>query len=103
MAVDVRTDIKGIGRFLVAEGADPQKLRLHVSQVAPGTSAHPPHQHDGQEIFFVLEGEGEVSMEQEAYPVNAGEAIQVNCGVMHGIRNIGKGPMRYAVIIAREG
>lgn len=102
MAVDVRTDIKGIGRFLFNQGADPERLHLHVSEVGPGTRAHPPHQHTGQEIFYVLKGEGEVMVGEETHRVNGGEAIHLNCEILHGIRNAGSGPLRYAVIIARD-
>ncbi len=101
MSVDVRTDVKGIERFFFNQGADPEKLHLHVSEVGPGTRAHPPHQHSGQEIFYVLEGEGEVVVGGDTYRLNGGEAIHLNCEILHGIRNIGSGPMRYAVIIAK--
>lgn len=101
MSIDVRTDIKGLDRFLFAEGSDDEKLHLHVSEVGPGTRAHPPHQHDGQEIFYVLEGEGEVVIGDDVHKVNGGEAIHVNCEVLHGISNAGAGQMRYAVIIAK--
>lgn len=101
MSVSTRTDIKGIDRFLFTEGADDHRLHLHVSEVGPGQRSHPPHQHEGLETFYVLEGKGEVLYGEEAHQVNSGEAIQVECSVLHGIHNVGDGPMRYAVIIAR--
>jgi len=58
MSVEIKTDIKGIPRFLFAPGADPEKLHLHVSEVGPGTRAHAPHEHEGQEIFWVLRSRG---------------------------------------------
>ena len=99
--METREDVKGIGRFLFAQGADDDKLHLHVSEVGPGTRAHPPHSHEGQEIFYVLNGQGEVLVGEETHILEAGEAIQVECRVEHGIRNIGDSSMRYAVIIAR--
>jgi quercetin dioxygenase-like cupin family protein len=99
--MDERKDVKGVSRFLFAEGADDDKLHLHVSEVGPGMRAHPPHQHAGQEIFYVLSGEGEVLVGDHTYTLRGGEAIQVDCEVEHGIVNVGAGPMRYAVIIAR--
>ena len=100
MPVDVRTDIKGLARYLLTSGADREKLRLHVSEVGPGKSSHPPHQHEGQEIFYVLDGEAEVLVGDEKHRVNGGEALQVDCQILHGISNAGNGPLRYAVIIA---
>lgn len=101
MSIVTRTDVKGLNRFIFAEGADPQSLRLHVSQVGPGQRAHAPHTHDGQEIFYVLEGDGDVLVEEEIHRISSGEAIQINCRILHGISNAGTGPLRYAVIIAK--
>jgi quercetin dioxygenase-like cupin family protein len=99
--MDVREDIKGISRFVFAEGALDDKLHLHISEVGPGQRAHPPHSHDGQEIFYVFSGQGEVIVGSETATLTSGEAIQVDCTVEHGIANIGTTAMRYAVIIAR--
>ncbi|MCZ6635377.1 MAG: cupin domain-containing protein [bacterium] len=101
MSTEIKSDIKGFERFLFTEGADPNKLHLHVSEIGPGTRSHPPHQHEGQEIFFVLEGEGEVMFGESTHQVNGGEAVHVNCEILHGIQNVGSGPLRYAVIIAK--
>ncbi len=101
MAETVRTDIKGIDRFIFEEGADRNQLSLHISEVGPGQCAHPPHIHDGQEIFYVFSGEGEVLFGEQTHRIGDNEAVQVDCQVLHGIRNIGEVPLRYAVIIAR--
>lgn len=98
----IRNDVKGIQRFIYSEGADDHRLHLHVSEVDPGTRAHPPHSHDGQEIFYVLSGKGEVIVGETTHILETGEAIQVDCAIEHGIKNVGERPMRYAVIIARN-
>jgi len=100
MSTEIRTDIKGIKRFLFAPGANPDKLHLHVSEVGAGTRAHEPHKHKGQEIFWVLEGEGEVLVGGETHRLTEGEAIHVKGNILHGISNAGDGPLRYAIIIA---
>lgn len=99
--ISERADIKGIGKFLFAEGADDDKLHMHISEVGPGTRAHSPHHHEGQEIFYVLSGQGEVLVGEDRHIVASGEAIQVDCRVEHGITNVGDTTMRYAVIIAK--
>ena len=58
MEKEIRNDIKGINRFIFEAGADREQLHLHISEVGPGQRAHPPHTHDGQEIFYVFSGEG---------------------------------------------
>jgi len=100
MSVEIRTDIRGIKRFLFAPGANPDKLHLHVSELGPMTRAHEPHKHKGQEIFWVLEGESEVVIGEETHRLTKGEAIHVKSNILHGISNVGEGRLRYAVIIA---
>ncbi|MBT3601787.1 MAG: cupin domain-containing protein [Candidatus Latescibacteria bacterium] len=101
MPVQIRTDVKGISRYLLADGASNEHLRLHISEVGPGERSHPPHTHDGHEIFYILQGQGEVEVADEVFQVNEGEALQVDCQALHGIKNAGQGNMRYAVIIAK--
>ena len=101
MSVEIKTDIKGINRFLFAPDADPDKLHLHVSEVETGTRAHAAHKHEGQEIFWVLAGEAEVIIGEETHRLATGNAVQVEGNVMHGISNAGEGNLRYAVIIAK--
>ncbi len=101
MGEKVRTDIKGIDRFIFESGSDRGQLSLHISEVGPGQRAHPPHTHDGQEIFYVFSGEGEVLFGEETHCISENEAVHVDCQVLHGIRNIGESPLRYAVIISR--
>lgn len=100
MAETVRTDIKGIKRFVFEEGTDSQRLHLHISEVEPDTRAHPPHTHEGLEVFYVISGEGEVLFGDKTHHLTDNEAIQVDCQVLHGIRNVGKTKLKYAVIIA---
>ena len=101
MKTQIRTDVKGIERFIFAPGADSDRLHLHISEVDAGTRAHAPHEHKGQEIFFVLSGEAEAEVGEETHRLKAGEAIQVEGSILHGIRNVGKDSLRYAVIITK--
>ena len=99
--MEARHDVKGVPRFVFADGAVDEKLHLHISEVGPGQRAHPPHTHEGQEIFYVFEGQGDVKVGPETVTLSSGEAIQVDCTVEHGITNSGDASLRYAVIIAR--
>lgn len=51
-------EVKGLRRMLVAEGIDPRRLHVQVSEIGPGTPSHPAHAHDGVKVFRVLEGNG---------------------------------------------
>ena len=53
-----------------------QKLGYNVTVLAPGKRAFPFHSHRvNEEMFFILEGEGEVRIGPETYPVTRGDVI----------------------------
>jgi uncharacterized cupin superfamily protein len=93
--------VKGLGRCLVDEEIDATALSIHISEVGPGTSAHPPHAHPGLEAFYLLEGEGEVRVGDDSYALRANEAILFDPSKLHGLVNKGSSVMRYMVIIAK--
>jgi len=96
---------KGLARCLVETSLDPEKLRIHISEIAPGTSAHPPHVHDAVEAFYVLDGHGSVEIGPERYEIGPNEVIILDARTLHGLVNTGATPMRYMVVItaAQEG
>jgi quercetin dioxygenase-like cupin family protein len=75
-----------------------RQLRLHVSVIDPGKAAHPPHQHAGEEIVFLIEGTAEVLIGAETQVARAMTALFFPENILHGMRNIGDVPMKYAVI-----
>ena len=82
----------------VNEACGARKLRMHVSVIDPGKAPHPPHQHAGEEIIFLLEGTAEVLIGTETQVARAMTALFFPENVLHGMRNIGEVPMKYAVI-----
>ena len=53
-----------------------QKLGYNVTVLAPGKRAFPFHSHRvNEEMFFILEGKGEIRMGPETYPVMKGDVI----------------------------
>lgn len=63
-------------------------------ELAPGVTAAR-HTHPGDEISYVLEGEGQLLVDGEA-PRNlkAGDAFVVAAGKVHGAKNTGSGTLR---------
>jgi mannose-6-phosphate isomerase-like protein (cupin superfamily) len=92
---------KGLAKCLVAESLDPQKLRIHISEVEAGSRSHAGHTHAGIEVFYMLEGHSTVEVEDEQYALGPNEAIMVDASRPHGIFNAGSTRMRYIVIIAQ--
>jgi mannose-6-phosphate isomerase-like protein (cupin superfamily) len=93
---------KGLAGCFIDPAVDPDKLSLHISQIEPGTRAHPPHTHAGVEAFYILEGSGTLEIEgRPAVSFTANQAVIVEPGQLHGLVNTGSVPMRYIVIIAK--
>jgi uncharacterized cupin superfamily protein len=68
-----------------------QKLGYNVTIVPPGKAAFPAHNHYGnEEMFLVLEGEGELRVGAERFPLRVGDVIACPVGgpeTAHQIRN----------------
>lgn len=87
----------GLHRTLVhtadvaAEGREAVVARVEIE---PGVVAAR-HTHPGDEISYVLEGEGELLIDGEApRKVKAGEAFVIPAGKVHSARNTGAATMR---------
>jgi quercetin dioxygenase-like cupin family protein len=61
----------------------------------PGKSPHPPHQHPEEEILFITEGSGEVTIAGKPYKVSAGSAMYCEANKLHGITNTGSKPLLF--------
>ena len=79
-----------------------QKLGYNVTAIAPGKRAFPFHNHRvNEEMFFVLEGTGEVRIGETVYPIRAGDVIACPPGgpeAAHQIANTGEGELKYLAV-----
>lgn len=73
----------------------------HV-EIAPGAAAGR-HTHAGEEISYVMEGEGELLIDgQPARKLKAGDGFVVPNGAIHDARNTGTQPLKLAAIYVVE-
>lgn len=79
-----------------------QKLGYNITAVPPGKRAFPFHNHRvNEEMFFILEGSGEVRIGDKTYPVRKGDIIACPPGgkeTAHQIINTGKEELRYLAV-----
>lgn len=79
-----------------------QKLGYNLTVVPPGKRAFPFHSHRvNEEMFFVLEGAGEVRIGTETWPIRAGDVIGCPPGgpeTAHQITNTGTATLRYLAV-----
>ena len=92
---------KGLARCLAAPGVVPDKLRFHITEVEPNNRSHAAHTHEGVEMFYGLEGQATVEVEEEHYPLGPNEAIVIDASRPHGIFNNSSARVRYMVIITK--
>jgi len=93
-----------MGRISMQIGA--RKLGYNITAVPPGKRAFPLHCHRvNEEMFFIIEGSGEVRIGQERYPIRAGDVIACPPGgpeKAHQIINTGDAEMRYLAVSTKE-
>ena len=71
---------------------------VHESSLAPNHEPHPPHHHKGEEMFLILDGTLEVTINGTPSRVTRGSVAFIGSGDEHGIRNVGEKPAKYYVI-----
>jgi quercetin dioxygenase-like cupin family protein len=61
---------------------------LGYSVFTPQT-ALAPVKHDAEEFAYVVSGDGELRLDEEAVPFRAGDAMHIPAGVWHAVANTG--------------
>jgi uncharacterized cupin superfamily protein len=104
-------DIEENGKYTSSRGQisdhiGAKQLGYNLTVLPPGKTQCPFHSHHGEEeMFFILEGEGELRFGNERYPIRAHDVIACPTGgaeVAHQIINTGKAPMRYLSMSTRS-
>jgi mannose-6-phosphate isomerase-like protein (cupin superfamily) len=97
----------GEGRIRFARLAEASALAgscnfIDYAEVPPGSSIGR-HRHgaDEEELYLVLEGEGQMWRDGELFPVRAGDLVRNRPGGEHGLENTGSAPLRLFVVELR--
>lgn len=85
MIIKGRLDPNTAGRTVYPLGGAAVVRHFVVRETTPG---HPfaPHSDPQPELWFVLEGDGTLSLAGEERPVGPGDLIRIDPGVEHGLR-----------------
>jgi len=79
----------------------PKHLSSCVIRVMPGETVKPAHSHpDGEELIYIVSGEGQVWVEGEIRPVESGTAVLFETGAVHMLRNTGGEEMKVVCVFA---
>jgi mannose-6-phosphate isomerase-like protein (cupin superfamily) len=60
----------------------------------PNGGQVPWHNHEQEEVYFVLEGRGEMCLGDECQPVRGGQMVYIPSGVFHQLTNTGETPLQ---------
>ena len=105
LAVVLSAQAPGITRTVVAKAdvsVPGREAIVARVEVAPGASAGR-HTHPGDEISYVLEGEGEILIDgQPPKLVKAGDGFVIPGGTVHNARNTGTVPFKLAGVYVVE-
>jgi len=100
-------DVEENGKYTSSRGQisdhiGARQLGYNLTVVPPGKTQCPFHSHHGEEeMFFILEGEGELRFGSERYPIRAHDVIACPTGgaeVAHQIINTGTTTMLYLAL-----
>lgn len=84
-----------------------QQFGCNITAVPPGKRAFPFHNHHAnEELFFILEGDGELRLGDATYPVRKGDVIACPAGdreTAHQLINTGESELRYLAISTMHG
>ena len=67
---------------------------LAEATLAPGQATQRHYHRASEEIYFVLDGEGEMELDGDRRPVSAGDAVAIPAGAWHELRAEGERPLR---------
>jgi mannose-6-phosphate isomerase-like protein (cupin superfamily) len=94
---------RGIAYRLLGPGSC-QHLELYVNVLDPGSGPGPYHYHSNADnIYFVLAGEGEVTVAGSRIAVRPGDMLLLSPGERHDIENTGREHLQVLEIKAPAG
>jgi quercetin dioxygenase-like cupin family protein len=80
-------------RLLSSDVTPTSGVSVGTFEMPPG-SANDPHHHEPPEVYYVIEGSGEVLLDEEWKPLSKGDVVFIPGGITHGTRNLGNGPCK---------
>ncbi len=88
---------------ILLSGKDTAGRYCLVDMYVPPGGGPPPHRHDFEESFTVLEGEIEATFRGETSTVQVGEAINIPANAPHQFQNKSKQPARLLCVCSPSG
>lgn len=91
---------------LVSRQMGAKKLGFNITAIPPGKRAFPLHNHQtNEEMFFILEGEGQLRLGAGTWPIRAGDLVSCPPGgreSAHQLINTGTADLKFLAVSTRE-
>jgi quercetin dioxygenase-like cupin family protein len=95
--------VVGDSYTILVDGSDTAGRYTLIDMLVPQGGGPPPHRHDFEEMFTVLEGEIEVTFRDETKTVRAGETVNVPANAPHRFTNAAASPARLLCMCTPAG
>lgn len=83
------------------DGLDGKFCSCCIMRVEPGQTVSPAHCHpDGEEMLYIIHGEGKVYIDGMIYPFSEGSVVMFEKGKIHMVRNSGSEELKVACFFA---
>ena len=77
-----------------------KRSQTAVMTIAPGQEAGPAETHDGDQIVYVIEGEADITVGDDARRTGPGGLVMIPAGARHHVRNPGSRPLFVLTVYA---
>jgi transcriptional regulator with XRE-family HTH domain len=77
-----------------------RKIEAYLAQFPEGSPSSEPHKHEGAELIYVMDGALTVSIEDEDFALDQGDAMYFEAGASHSYRRSGKQACTAIVVVA---
>jgi quercetin dioxygenase-like cupin family protein len=88
---------------ILLTGEDTAERYCLIDMLVPPGSGPPPHRHDFEEMFTILEGEIELTFRGAKSVARAGETVNIPANAPHFFRNSSKTPARLLCMCSPPG
>lgn len=95
--------VVGDNYTILLTGADTAGKYALIDMNVPPGGGPPPHRHDFEEMFHVLEGEVEITFRGTTTIVRAGETVNIPAGAPHRFHNVSERDARMLCMISPPG
>jgi len=85
-------------RWLISDKDRAKNFAMRLFEVGPGGNT-PYHVHDWEHEVFVLEGEGEVKIDEKTHSIKKDMVVFVEPNQKHGFKNTGEELLKFLCLI----